>query len=331
MNTKDSVLKILINSEEYISGEGMSKALGISRAAINTAVKVLKTQGYEIDSVTNKGYKLLNSPDILSTGEICAYLSDTRAQDVIVLDSVDSTNDYLKDLASKGASKGTVVIADQQTKGKGRRGRAFASPSGCGIYLSYLMRPDTGLENISEITSWTAVAITDAIKKAYGIDTNIKWVNDILLDKLKICGILTELSIEGETGRIDSIVIGIGINVNEDSFPKELQGIATSLAIQTKTKYRRAILAAKLIEELDRLAAGWPSAKEYYLGSYKAKNITTGRKLKVFRIMDGEDEGRDAEAIDINPDFSLKVRFTDGTTEDLTGGEVRVRGISGYA
>ncbi len=330
MNTKDKILKILINSADYVSGEEMSRSLGISRAAINAAVKNLRSQGYEILSVTNKGYRLSNSPDILSSGEVCALLDEERAESVIVLDTVTSTNDYLKKLASEGATNGTVVIADRQTRGKGRRGRAFESPAGQGIYLSYLMRPDQGLESISEITSWTAVAITDAVRNAYGIETSIKWVNDIILNDLKICGILTELSIEAETGRIDSIVIGIGINVNESSFEGELKGIATSLSIETDTRYKRSILAAELIRQLDKLAASWPMGKDYYLDTYKARNITTGKKIKVFRIMAGAEEGINATAIDINPDFSLKALYEDNTIHDLNSGEVRVRGISGY-
>lgn len=327
MNTRDSVLKMLITSSDYVSGEDMSRSLGISRAAVNTAVKGLRNEGYDILSVTNKGYKLLNSPDNLTSGEVFALMDDKNEERVIVLDSVTSTNDYLKELSSKGAPAGQVVISDHQTKGKGRRGRSFESPKGNGIYLSYLMRPQTDLTNISEITAWTAVAVTDAISSSYGIETGIKWVNDILLNGLKICGILTELSIEGETGRIDSIVIGIGINVNEDSFPKELDGIATSLAIETGKKYKRSVLAANLIKALDKLASEWTSGKDYYLDSYKQRNLTSGKSIKVYKIMEGAEEGINATALDINPDFSLKVRYEDGSIHDLNSGEVRVRNI----
>ena len=167
---KDDVLKLISREKSYISGETISHKLGVSRAAVNTAVKTLREEGYGIESSTKKGYLLISSPDILSKGSVSVYLPDNRSGDLLVFDSVDSTNNVLKDLASKGAVSGTVVIADQQTGGKGRRGRSFASPSGAGIYLSYLFKPDSGFDKISDLTSWTAVAVSDAIRSAYGLD-----------------------------------------------------------------------------------------------------------------------------------------------------------------
>lgn len=327
---KDDVLKLISKEDGYISGEAISHKLGVSRAAVNTAVKALREDGYEIESSTNKGYLLTNSPDILSKGSVSVYLPDSRCEDLLVFDSVDSTNTVLKDLASKGAKSGTVVIADHQTGGKGRRGRSFASPSGEGIYMSYLFKPESGFDKISDLTSWTAVAVSDAIRNAYGLDSQIKWVNDLLMNRKKICGILTEVTVEGESGFIDTCIIGIGVNVNEASFPSELSEIATSISIENGgTKFIRAKLASEMIKSMDKLASNWPSGP-YYLERYRELNITTGSRITAFPQMTENCQGRTGEAIAINEDFSLKVKFDDGSVENLRSGEVSVRGLYGY-
>lgn len=331
---KDRFLSMLINSTDYISGETASKDLGVSRAAVNSAVMSLRKDGYGIDSSTNRGYMLTSRPDRLDAGSIGAFLSDERMSDVTVLPVVDSTNTYCKDLAGKGAPQGTVVISDCQTGGKGRRGRSFLSPSGVGLYLSYLMRPESGIEKISEITCWTAVAVCEAIKDCYGLDSQIKWVNDLLMNQKKICGILTEASFEAESGTINSLIIGIGINVNEkrSDFPDELEQIATSVSIENGEKsFMRSELAAALIKRLDRLASGWPDEHEEYLGSYRRHCITTGNKIAAFTTVAGESEPRTGEALSIADDFSLEVRFDDsGSVTCLKSGEVSVRGLYGY-
>ena len=327
---KDDVLKLISKEDGYISGEAISHKLGVSRAAVNTAVKALREDGYEIESSTNKGYLLTNSPDILSKGSVSVYLPDSRCEDLLVFDSVDSTNTVLKDLASKGAKSGTVVIADHQTGGKGRRGRSFASPSGEGIYMSYLFKPESGFDKISDLTSWTAVAVSDAIRNAYGLDSQIKWVNDLLMNRKKICGILTEVTVEGESGFIDTCIIGIGVNVNEASFPSGLSEIATSISIENGgTKFIRAKLASEMIKSMDKLASNWPSGP-YYLERYRELNITTGSRITAFPQMTENGQGRTGEAIAINEDFSLKVKFDDGSVENLRSGEVSVRGLYGY-
>ena len=327
---KDDVLKLISKEDGYISGEAISHKLGVSRAAVNTAVKALREDGYEIESSTNKGYLLTNSPDILSKGSVSVYLPDSRCEDLLVFDSVDSTNTVLKDLASKGAKSGTVVIADHQTGGKGRRGRSFASPSGEGIYMSYLFKPESGFDKISDLTSWTAVAVSDAIRNAYGVDSQIKWVNDLLMNRKKICGILTEVTVEGESGFIDTCIIGIGVNVNEASFPSELSEIATSISIENGgTKFIRAKLASEMIKSMDKLASNWPSG-HYYLERYRELNITTGSRITAFPQMTENGQGRTGESIAINEDFSLKVKFDDGSVENLRSGEVSVRGLYGY-
>lgn len=333
-SVKDRFLSMLINSSDYISGEAASKALGVSRAAVNSAVMNLRNDGYEIESSTNRGYLLTSRPDRLDSGSIGAFLADERMNDVTVLPVVDSTNTYCKDLARKGAPQGTVVISDCQTGGKGRRGRSFLSPSGVGLYLSYLMRPESGIDKISEITCWTAVAVCEAIRDCYGLDSQIKWVNDVLMNRKKICGILTEASFEAESGTINSLIIGIGINVNEkrSDFPDELEQVATSISIENGGKtFMRSELASALIKRLDRLACGWPSDHEEYLEAYRSHCITTGNRIAAYTTIAGESEPRTGEAVSIADDFSLEVRFDDSdSVTGLKSGEVSVRGLYGY-
>ncbi len=327
---KDEVLKLISRESDYISGEAISRKLGVTRAAVNSAVKALRDEGYEITSSTNKGYLLTGSPDILSKGSIAAFLTDDRSDSLYVFDSVGSTNTVLKEMASEGAVSGTVVIADHQSGGKGRRGRSFESPSGAGIYLSYLLKPESGFDKISDLTSWTAVAVADAIKRAFGLDSQIKWVNDLLMNRKKICGILTEVTVEGESGFIDTCIIGIGINVNESSFPDEISEIATSLSIENGGKtFNRAKLASEIIKSMDDLKSRWPD-DPYYLERYRELNITTGSKITAFPLMAENGQGRKGTALEINEDFSLKVKFDDGSVQDLKSGEVSVRGLYGY-
>lgn len=330
---KEDVIKLILRENDYISGEAISKILGVSRAAVNTAVKALREDGYNITSSTNKGYLLADCPDILSKGSVTSFLPDSRSDGVTVLDSVISTNNVLKEYAASGAPSGTVVIADHQKGGKGRRGRSFASPAGVGIYLSYLLKPESGFDKISDLTSWTAVAVADAIKNAYGLDTQIKWVNDLLMNRKKICGILTEASVEGESGFIDTCIIGIGVNVNEalSDFPAEISEIATSISIENGgEKFYRAKLAAEIIKALDKLNSNWPDGSAYYLERYRELNITIGSKITAYSQMIENGQGRMGTALSINDDFSLKIEFADGSIEDLRSGEVSVRGLYGY-
>lgn len=327
---KDDVLKIIFCEDGYISGEAISRQLGVSRAAVNNAVKALREDGFDITSSTNKGYLLNGIPDILTKGSVCLMLPDKVSSLVHVFDSVDSTNNVLKDMARNGAPSGTVVISDHQSGGKGRRGRSFSSPKGVGIYLSYLFKPESGFDKISNLTSWTAIAVSDAIFNAYGIDSQVKWVNDLLINRKKICGILTEVTVEGESGMIDNCIIGIGINVNESSFPEELSQIATSISIENGgKKFERWKLASELIRSLGDLEYRWPD-DDYYINRYRMSNVTVGSKIVAYPQLAENSEGRTGTALEINDDFSLKVKFEDGSIENLRSGEVSVRGLYGY-
>lgn len=318
--TKDLVLQLLSSSDGYVSGEEISKKINLSRAAVNTAVKKLRKEGYDILSSTNKGYFLKSIPDIITTETLSNYLPSERVQKTLCLSSVDSTNKKVTALAYDGAQNGFVVIADKQTGGKGRMGRSFFSPGGKGIYLSILLKPDGEISELSGITAAAAVAVCRAVKTVYGETPDIKWVNDLLIGGKKVCGILTEAALEGESGRISYIIIGIGINVQgeEKDFPEEIRNIATSLQNEYGKTVPKAELAARVIEELDKIDFSSPEGRERTLLEYRALNATVGKRVGF--VMNGERYY--GTAAEINSDFSLKVKLDDGTVRDLKSGEI---------
>jgi BirA family biotin operon repressor/biotin-[acetyl-CoA-carboxylase] ligase len=327
--TKQKVLALLKEQAGYLSGEAMSRELGVSRAAVNAAVKALRADGYTIASATNRGYCLTGEPDLLTQEAVGAYLPAARMTRVCCLDSVDSTNKRLKEMAEEGAPDGQIVLANEQTRGRGRLGREFASPRDSGIYLSMLLRPSVPLSDMVCVTARTAVAVGRAVERVCGVAPGIKWVNDLVMDGRKICGILTELSLEGESGMIPSVVIGIGVNVNEAEadFPEELRPVATSLSEQTGKAQPRAALAAAMIEELDAMAAGWQQNRQADLEAYRKASVTVGQAVTVIAPA-GERFGL---ALDVGEDYALRVRYDDGTEADIQSGEVSVRGLYGYA
>lgn len=321
--TKDTVLAMLRREPGFVSGEGISSALGVSRMAVNMAIKSLRAEGYVIESSTKKGYCLISGPNALNPGELLGCLSPERMETVHCLDTVDSTNKYLKALAMEGAPAGTTVIADEQTGGRGRLGRSFASPKGTGIYFSYLLRPEAAPADTAVLTAWTAVAMARAIEKVSGFAPGIKWVNDLVWQGKKVCGILTEMAVEGETAQVQYIVVGIGVNVGQDAFDGELEQKAASLKMVTGKEISRAALAAEMLRQMDALGADFPKKAEEYLQAYREACVVPGREVMLVR----RDEVLRGTALEVTEDFSLKVRFADGSVEDVSSGEVSVRGI----
>ena len=321
--TKDAVLAILKRAGTFVSGEKISQELGISRTAVNIAVKALREEGCVIASSTNRGYCLTEAPDRLTRGDLLCWLPEERMTSVLCMDSVDSTNRRLRELALDDAPDGQVLLADEQTDGRGRRGRAFYSPAGSGIYLSMLLRPEGLPADTVSLTAWAAVAVCRAVASVCGVTPGIKWVNDLVLQKRKVCGILTEMSVESETGQIQYVIVGIGVNVNEKKadFPKEIRTTASSLAAECGRTFSRAELAAAMIRSLDQLRADWPAKAASYLAEYRAANITAGQEISVL----SGGEPRYGTALAVNEDFSLSVRFEDGKEERLTGGGVSIR------
>ncbi|MCI2106172.1 MAG: biotin--[acetyl-CoA-carboxylase] ligase [Intestinimonas sp.] len=327
--TQEKVLALLkAGPEAYHSGQSMSRALGVSRAAVWKAVECLRNEGYWIDSVPNRGYCLKAEPDLLRAGALSNELEGCRVGGTLVcLPTVDSTNNELKRRAAE-APDGLAVLADEQTGGRGRRGKSFQSPRGQGIYLSVLLRPDCPLAELSALTAWIAVAVCEGIREACGAEAEIKWTNDVLLGGKKLCGILTELEIEAESGLLRHVIAGIGVNVGQtaEDFGPELSPVATSLALAMGHTVRRTELAACLLRALDRMYAAFPTEKERYLAEYRRRCVTTGRNVLLLR----GDARRPAFAEAVEDDFSLRVLFPDGHRESITAGEVSVRGQMGY-
>lgn len=318
----DEVLTALGQSRGYVSGAELSRRFGVTRAGIHVTVERLREAGYEIVSARKRGYRLLGGPDSLGIGDLAMHLPKERLAAVRCLKEVDSTNRYLKELAEEKLPEGFTVIADKQTKGRGRYGRFFASPAGDGLYLSMLLRNAGDPRALRDVTAYAAVATANAIRRVTGICPDIKWVNDLQMHERKICGILTELSLKAESAEVQSCVVGIGINVRSGAdFPEELREIAGSIEGEyPDVRVRRAALAAALIEELDRLREDFPSRKEEYLASYRELCVTRGPV--VLRDASGE---RKALALGIDEDFSLLVEYPDGTRGSVRSGEVSAR------
>lgn len=248
-------------------------------------------------------------------------------REILRLESVDSTNSLVKQLAAQGAPEGLAVISEEQTAGRGRRGRSFQSPKGQGLYLSVLVRPGGGPQQAMELTAWTAVAVCDGIQAACGVRPQIKWINDLVLGGKKMCGILTELCMKPD-GSPDGVVIGVGINVNqgEEDFDPELSAIATSLSLQLGHLVDRDSVEKEVLRALDQMYSRFPEGKQKYLEKYRADCLTTGRQVQLITPA----QVRKAVACGIDDDFRLLVTLPDGSTETVAAGEVSVRGMYGY-
>ena len=278
---RDAVLTILKERGDYVSGAEISRALDVTRMAVSNTVRALREEGYVIDAATNRGYCLRASADRLTAGDVFPYLPEARRETVRCFDAIDSTNTYLKREAMRGVADGLCAIANEQTEGRGRVGRPFLSAPNCGVYLSMLLRPDCAPAEATALTAHTAVAVCRALERACGVQAGVKWTNDIVLGTHKICGILTELSVEGESGALDSVVIGVGVNANNADFPPELRDVAGSVYLETGARVDRARLAAELVLALDAMYDAWRRDPRAYLEAYRALCVMMKTSLVV--------------------------------------------------
>ena len=328
--SRERVLALLRERQgEYLSGEAMSRTLGISRAGVWKAIEGLRQEGYTIASAPNRGYCLEDAPDRLRVGELFGLLSDAKiGAQLRCLDVIDSTNTECKRQAMDGAPEGLVVTAEEQTGGRGRRGRGFQSPRGKGLYLSALFRPDMPPPQAPDVTAREAVAVRARSEACCRVRPQIKRTNDIVLGGKKLVGILTELSIESETNALDYMVTGIGVNVNQEpeDFSEEIRDMATSLSQVLGRTVRRADLAAQIILALDRMYAAYPEDRAEYLAKYRADCITTGHQVQLITPA----ARRQAFALEIDDGFNLVVELYNGKKETIYAGEVSVRGMYGY-
>ncbi|GGF99956.1 bifunctional ligase/repressor BirA [Paenibacillus albidus] len=324
MTVKEHILALLDgNKGEYISGEEIAGQLSVTRSAVWKAIKSLQTDGYSIQAVTNKGYSLSPHTDILSASAISKYL-DTQGQKlrVEVFKTISSTNEAVKILASNGEAEGKVILSEEQTAGRGRKGRRFFSPPGTGIYMSILLRPKLSAAESTLLTTSAAVAVALAIESVSGKDTQIKWVNDVFMEGKKVCGILTEASMSLENDWLDYAVLGIGINVAlpTGGFPNDLTEIATSVFSESN---HYGDLRSRLVAEVLNHFMGFYEhlMDRLFLSDYRKRIISLGRPVMVMK----DNKQREATAIDIDNDCHLKVRYENGDEEYLSSGEVSIK------
>lgn len=323
MSVREEVKKLLeANRDKSLSGQEIAEQIGVTRAAVWKAVNTLKQEGYRIEAVNNRGYRLLEESDILSPEGIKLELDEKyRNYKIDVYKTIDSTNQEVKRQALEGAGQGLVVLAEQQTMGKGRRGRSFYSPAGTGIYMSVLFRPSPEQsKDVVLVTTAASVAICRAIRKVLNEEPEIKWVNDVYFRGKKVCGILTEAVSDFESGQIDTVVVGIGINyhVPEDGFPEEIRGIAGSVCTDENMIPRNSLVAAVLNE----LFAIYEKLSEReYMEDYRRWSNVIGKDVR-FTSGDG---WMDAKALDIDDNGGLLVQLDNGEKKTLRTGEITLR------
>ena len=306
----NTVLRILIdNKNQFISGKTIGDSLNISRMAVNKHISKLKEQGYNITSITNKGYCLLDDIDLLDKDEITSLLNNDHK--VLVLESIDSTNNYLKQ-----NKEHDVVIANVQTSGRGRQDRKFFSPKNSGIYMSINVKPNCSIDKSLSITALTSIAIYQAIKNLYNLDLQIKWVNDLILNSLKVGGILCEAEVELNKLTLTQMVIGIGLNISKQEFPNELKDIATSIENNTNKSVNRNKIIAEIINCFDELFYN----NKPYFDLYKKQSNTINKQITVYQ----SNTSYQAKAIDIDENGCLIVQ-KDNEIIKLSSGEISIR------
>lgn len=321
MTTKEKLFELLSLSEgKFVSGQSIADTLNLSRNSIWKGITALKKDGYLIESKTNKGYRLLGESNILSHEIISKDLNVPC--DVEVYDAVTSTNDMAKHKSM--SHRPIILIANRQSEGRGRLGRTFESPGGTGLYLTIALKPGFSLDKSLYVTMAAATSVCRAIEKVCGEEAEIKWVNDIFIRNKKVCGILTEAQTNFETGQIDSLIIGIGINCFPGNFPDELKEIAGSISEETGS-FSRNSLAAEIINEtvvsLDKIE------DRSFLREYKSRCLVLGKEVKVHPKYD--ESGILAKALDIAEDGGLIVQYLEGAKKDkietLHTGEISIR------
>lgn len=324
MSVKSDVLTMLEkNRGSYFSGEQLAERLNVSRSAVWKAVRALEKEGYEILAGQNRGYCLPESSDVLSEEGIRNYLpKEYQFMHIEAYRETTSTNALAKQAANEGAKAPRLYIAAMQTAGRGRRGRSFVSVPGGNICMSLLLKPELAAEDAVFMTTATCVAVHRAIRKATGIICDIKWVNDLYYQGKKVCGILTEAVTNCETGIVDCVIPGIGVNFNiaPEQFPEELRTIAGALyAGDKRIPVTRNQLAAEIVTQLFGIMQDL--SERSFLKEYREHSMLLGKKIWIFSGKEPEE----ATALDIDENGGLIVELADGTRRVLSTGEVTVR------
>lgn len=324
---KTELLKILREAKDYISGQQLCEHFGVSRTAVWKMIHQLQEEGYKIEAVKNRGYRMRKIPDVITAQELVSRLKTKwMGRPCLYLEQVDSTNNYAKKIAEEGALEGTLVVAREQTAGRGRRGRSWTTLEDVNIMMTLLLRPKIRPDSASRLTLLMAMAVACGIRKVTGLEALIKWPNDVVVDAKKVCGILTEMNTEIDY--INYVVIGAGINVNQKEFPTEIQDTASSLCIALGENISRAELMAAVMEALEcfyEIFLKTQDLTELYQ-EYNTLCINCGRQVRVL------EPGHEyiGTAVGINKNGELIVRRENGEQTLVYAGEVSVRGVYGY-
>ena len=322
---KDEILQMLKSRKDFISGQELCEHFQVSRTAVWKVMKQLQNDGYEIEAINRKGYRLIASPDVLTVPEILSVMTtEVMGRKIYYYDCLGSTNDQARMLAEQGAEEGSLIIAETQNTGKGRMGRAFFSPEGCGIWMSLILKPEIPPMDASMVTLVGAMAVQEMMQD-YGIVSGIKWPNDIVIDGRKVTGILTEMSAGPD--RINSIVIGIGINANMKFFPEELEKTAISMSMVTGENYHRAEIIACVMDHFEKNYREFLKTRDlrFLKERYNAGLIHKDKEIDVHeirRVWRGISRG-------INDIGELIVSSDEGDVI-VRSGEVSIRGVYGY-
>ena len=323
---REQILKMLLDkNKDFVSGEEISEILGISRTAVWKHINTLKSQGYNIESINKKGYRILENPDDILTRENIAYNLNSKfiGNDIIHFDTIDSTNDYAKKIASD-MKDGTVIISEEQTKGRGRMGRKWHSKKGDGIWISIILKPDINPYECPFITLIAGASILKTLDKL-GVKSSIKWPNDIIINNKKACGVLTELA--AEIDKVNYVILGIGMNVKTLEFDEDIESMATSLYKEGHNISRIDIVREMLIE-FENLYINYINNKDKKEVLDICKKYSAILNKNIYLLKNGEKTK--AKCIDINEDGNLIVKFDDNTTKEIMSGEVSIRGEEGY-
>ena len=324
---KTKILKVLRGTKDYISGQELSEQLGVSRTAVWKYMKQLKEEGYEIQAVQNKGYRLVEVPDVLGESEIKSRMNTRWAgREVYFYEEIDSTNTQAKRLAEEGAVSGTLVVSDCQTKGKGRRGRVWESPKGTALYMTLMIRPQIRPERASMLTLVIGLSVVQAIRNVLKVEVGIKWPNDVVLNKKKLVGILTEMN--AQMDYIEYLVLGVGINANTKEFPPEIQDKATSLQIELGYPVNRAELVAETMKCFENYYEIFEKTQDLsgLMEAYQEVLVNYNQPVRVL------EPGNEYSGIarGINELGELLVERENGVVETVYAGEVSVRGLYSY-
>lgn len=318
---------MLRQSDGYLSGQQLCDHFQVSRTAVWKAINQLKEEGYEIEAVRNKGYRIVDIPDRITEDAIKSCLETKwMAKNLEYYDEIDSTNNRAKALGEAGGADGTLFVAETQTAGKGRRGRCWQSPAGSSISMSILLRPVMNPSDAPMLTLVMAYAATKALREKTGLNIGIKWPNDLVVNGKKISGILTEMS--AEIDYINHVVIGVGINVNQDTFPDDIKETASSLKMELGKRIKRSGLIAAVMKIFEKYYEIFQETEDLS-GLQELYNSMLVNKDREVKVLEPGNEYK-AYAIGINQTGELIVRTPDGKEKEIYAGEVSVRGVYGY-